>query len=231
MRWRRPVGDRRCRDVAERLVIPRPFDLEAFCANIAQQRGRPLLLLPLSGPADPELPCGIWIGLDVADLVFYEAGAADILKIQIVLHEIAHMLLGHVAPGLGPQEATREEERERAAVSRHVEHLLAQAERDGGAPGELDLPVAEIVRAEAARIRAAAARPAAADAELGISADRIVHLLGRTTFASRQERDAETLATLILERASRNEDRSTSDAASDLLSRLNDALGHPGGRR
>ncbi|MDF3291292.1 hypothetical protein [Streptomyces silvisoli] len=222
--WRRPHRQPFA-DLTERLAIPQPFSLEDFCASIAEQRGRPLHLLPLDGPMDPNLPCGIWLGLDSADIVFYEASAADILKVHIVLHEIAHMLLGHVAPELNITDDTTEAELHTA--TEHFENLLSrtsQAVHDASSPS---LPIADIIRAEAARIRTSAATATERDSELGLSADRIVHLLGRTKFANRQEKDAETLATLILERASRNETGSTSDEAADVLSRLNDAFGHP----
>ncbi|MEU9158878.1 hypothetical protein AB0D29_01125 [Streptomyces sp. NPDC048424] len=215
-------------EVADELIIPQPFNLEVFCANISAQRGRPLLVLPLDGPADTDLPCGIWVGLDTADLVFYEAGAADILKIQIVLHEVAHMLLGHVTPQL---HVSGDADDELVTVSEHFRRFLARTSEFEKGPHP-DLSIAETMRAEAARIKVAATRPTSSDIELGLSTDRILHLLGRTKFVDRQEEEAETLATLILERASRNEAISTSSDASDVhaLARLNDALGHPGGR-
>ncbi|MGW8329431.1 hypothetical protein ACWGLE_16155 [Streptomyces sp. NPDC055897] len=204
------------------LLIPSPFDLQAFCDSIAEKRGRPLLLLPLEGPALPDLPCGIWLGLDVADLIFYEAAASDILRTQIVLHEIAHMLLGHTAPELNVKDDASPEEL--AHASSYVEGMLARVAGEAGTP---DLPVAEILRAEAARIRTMSITTGPLD-DLGISTDRIVSLLGRTAFGSRQERDAESLATLILERASRRPEVETANAdAADGLGRLNDAFGHP----
>ena len=148
MRWRRRSHDQLAA-IADQLFIPQPFDLNEFCTAIAEQRGRPLLLLPLDGPPNPDLPCGIWIGLDVADLVFYETTAADVLKVQITLHEIAHMLLGHVAPEL--ETAADVTRQELTAASDHFERILA---RTTHALDEIDtpaLPIAEVLRAEAAR--------------------------------------------------------------------------------
>ncbi|MFI2239400.1 hypothetical protein [Streptomyces chrestomyceticus] len=223
MRWwrKRPVGI--CLVTANELDIPHPFDLRDFCASIAQQRGRPLLLLPLDGSPNPDFPCGMWIGLDTADLVFYEATAAGILRVQIILHEISHMLLGHVAPQLGGSEDAREEEL--AAMSDQFKRLLSRTSRAVGA--QPPLPIAEIMRAESNRLRGLAAAAQPTDDELGLSADRIVRLLGRTKFDSRQERDAETLATLILERASRNEARPTCEQSARALALLNENFGHP----
>ncbi|PCG82285.1 hypothetical protein CIB93_30720 [Streptomyces sp. WZ.A104] len=224
MRWWKRT-DAECAAIADQLVIPQPFNLEAFCDGIAEQRGRPLILLPLDGPPDPALPCGIWLGLDVADLVFYDAVAAEILKVQIVLHEISHMLLGHVAPELDL--ADQPSEGELALASEHFQRLLARTH--GGISGidRPDLPVAAIIRAEAARIRAMATMTEAIDEELGLDFDRIAHLMGRSKFATPQERKAETLATLIHERASRYMTQSTSTEAEERLVRLHDALGHP----
>ncbi|MFH8750577.1 hypothetical protein ACH4GK_16565 [Streptomyces rimosus] len=223
MRWwrKRPIDT--CLVTANELEIPYPFDLHDFCASIAQQRGRPLLLLPLDGSPDPDFPCGIWIGLDTADLVFYEATAAGILRVQIILHEISHMLLGHVAPQLSGSEDASEEEL--AAMSDHFKRLLSRTSRavDARPPH----PIAEIMRAESDRLRALAAAAQPIDDELGLSADRIVRLLGRTQYDSRQERDAEALATLILERASRNEARPTCEKSARALARLNENFGHP----
>ncbi|MCX5407608.1 hypothetical protein OHA37_27565 [Streptomyces sp. NBC_00335] len=227
MRWWKRA-DAECAAVADRLVIPRPFDLEAFCEGIAAQRGRPLILLPLDGPPDPALPCGIWLGLDVADLVFYDAVAAEILKVQIVLHEISHMLLGHVAPELDiPEQAS---EREIARASEHFQRLLTRTHTAVSGLDRPELPVASIIRTEAARIRNVARRTESIDEELGLDIDRLAHLMGRSKFASPQERQAETLATLIHERAGRyNTTQSTSSdsEAEDRLVRLHDALGHP----
>ncbi len=223
MRWwrRRPVDT--CLVIANELKIPHPFDLQDFCASIAQQRGRPLLLLPLDGSPDPDFPCGMWIGLDTADLVFYETTAVGILRAQIVLHEISHMLLGHVAPQLSGSEDASEEEL--AAMSDHFKRRLSRTSR--AVDAQPPLPIAEIMRAESGRLRALAAAAQPIDDELGLSADRIVRLLGRTQYDSRQERDAETLATLILERASRNEARPTCEKATRALAHLNDNFGHP----
>lgn len=224
MRWRRRSHDQLAA-IADQLFIPQPFDLNEFCTAIAEQRGRPLLLLPLDGPPNPDLPCGIWIGLDVADLVFYETTAADVLKVQITLHEIAHMLLGHVAPELETAgDVTRDE---LTAASDHFERILARTTHALDEIDTPDLPIAAVLRAEAARIRAAASQGKPSDAEIGLSASRIAQLLGRTKFTSKQEKDAETLGTLILERASRDETGATSHEAADVLQRLHDAFGHP----
>ncbi|MFI0742516.1 hypothetical protein ACH4PU_31230 [Streptomyces sp. NPDC021100] len=202
--------------------------MESFCRSIAQQRGRPLLLLPLDGPPHPDMPCGIWIGLDAADLVFYEATAADFLRVHIVLHEISHMLLGHTAPDFEVAEDASEEEL--AAAGEHFQKLLDRTTASVAGHETPELPLAEIMRTEAARVRTAVTARKSVDDELGLSTDRLLALMGRSKFDSRQEHDAETLATLILARASRTEARSSSGEAADRLARLHDAFGRPNTR-
>lgn len=178
MRWRKQQRARFAA-LADEVAVPDPFELDEFCRRIAERRGRPLRLVPLEGTLDAELPCGMWLGLDAVDLVFYEAGAAPILRTQIVLHEIAHMLLDHRTPVGGPGDA------EARALAR------------------------------------------AADEELGLATDRVLSLLARNGYSSAQESEAESLATLILERATRAETNPTSPNSAEVLARLNDAFGHP----
>lgn len=223
MRWRRRRSDP-CVTIAGQLDIPQPFDLAAFCQSIAAQRGRPLLLLPLDGPPQPDLPCGIWIGLEEADLVFYEQNASELLRVQIILHEISHMLLGHVAPQVDLPEDASQAELDQATA--HFEQLLARTATSVDSLGA-HIPAADLMRAEADRLQAALSIPGPGDEDLELSESRILNLLGRTKFNSAQEQDAETLATLMLERISRNEARATSDEASDVINRLSDAFVHP----
>ncbi|MFF7637293.1 hypothetical protein ACFZB9_29700 [Kitasatospora sp. NPDC008050] len=208
MRWRRQPRSE-LSDLADRLVVPTPFDLTEFCAGIAADRGRPLHLVPVENAAGADLPCGLWVSLETADLVFYEAGAAPILKTQIVLHEISHMLLDHVSPEAGSLAG------------------LVSAESAGPAPSPET--VREIATAAVAAIEAEAA-DRAADLELGLATDRLMALLARDGYGSRQEADAESLATLILERATRVGAEAVSPCSTEVLSRLNDALGHPARR-
>jgi hypothetical protein len=84
-----------------RVPIPAPFTVERLCANLARSRGRPIHLLPwdTTGAA---VPCGLWVSTERADYVVYERAAAPILRQHIVLHELAHLMLGHSgAPDLG----------------------------------------------------------------------------------------------------------------------------------
>ncbi|MFJ9338629.1 hypothetical protein ACIRP0_04970 [Streptomyces sp. NPDC101733] len=220
-------------EVVARLHIPIPFDLRQFCEAVAADRGRPLVLQELDG-ANPDVPCGIWVSLDEADLVFYQPAASTILRRQIILHEVSHMLLGHVGPHYDLAGTPRDDDL--AAASTSLRALTTPAEQFGGPAArgddtgdasEPEVPVAAFMRAEAARIRAAVSATTRLDEETGVSPDTMFALLGRTKYSGPQEADAENLATLIHEKASRTEARSRTAKGADVVERLSDAFGHP----
>ncbi|MFI9270134.1 hypothetical protein ACIGXM_05390 [Kitasatospora sp. NPDC052896] len=212
MKWRRQArADLTA--LADRLTVPRPFDLTEFCRRIADQRGRPLHLVPVANPGEVDLPCGLWLGTDRADLVFYDAAAEPILKTQIVLHEISHMLLGHLTPDVG---------------------LLTTASDAAGTPADAPAETTAPAHDPKAALAVAADRVAdrelglATDQELGLATDRVLALLARDGYSSRQESEAEALATLILERVTRaTAPHPDARDSADVLARLDDAFGHP----
>ena len=89
---------RRCERRLRGVRIPRPFDLDAFCDEVAARRGRPLVRRPVPGLSDGA-PCGLWIATDRADYVFYDPGTSPLHAEHIVLHELAHILSGHTLAG------------------------------------------------------------------------------------------------------------------------------------
>ena len=89
---------RRCERLLRGIRIPHPFDLDAFCAELAARRGRPLHLRPVPG-LNADAPCGLWIGTAAADHVFYDPGTSPLHAEHIVLHELAHILSGHSGAG------------------------------------------------------------------------------------------------------------------------------------
>jgi len=137
------AGRNRRHAIVRGLDIPRPFDLAVFAAGLEARRGRAIRLRPFS--PGPGVPCGLWIAAADTDYVYYEQATTPFHVTVIVLHEIAHMLLGH---------------RGTAAW----QNLAAQV-----MPG-LDPSLVQVI-------------------------------LGRSAYAMPEERDAETLASLILEQA------------------------------
>lgn len=77
------------------LAIPRPFDVDAFCTEVARRRGRPLHVHELPPGDSASLPCGVWIATDQADHIFHIAGGSRLHRDHIVLHELGHMLFDH----------------------------------------------------------------------------------------------------------------------------------------
>lgn len=195
----------RCEAVAREIEIPRPFDLDAFCTRLAARRGRPLRLVPLEGVPDAATPCGVWVATRNADLIFYEPATSSVHKLQIVLHEVAHMLLGHGAP-----------DQEHPG---YVARLLSSG-RQAHAAG---------TRREGRRVRKEVPRPGGGFDELDeLDMGQLLHILGRTSYTDAQERDAELLATILSDRALSEGSPTVSDSrASRVLGRLNDAFGHP----
>ncbi|MFJ1756968.1 ParH-like protein [Kitasatospora sp. NPDC088134] len=84
----------RCRGVAESIPLPEPFGIPELTRALALRRGRPIELVPLSGP--DQSPCGVLISTDRADYIGYPSDTTALHQQHIVLHEIGHLLCGHV---------------------------------------------------------------------------------------------------------------------------------------
>jgi hypothetical protein len=72
--------------------VPRPFNLDTFCADLVVARDRDLTIEPV------EFGCeisGLWLPLPDHDIVYYETGTTPAHQLNIVLHELAHMILDH----------------------------------------------------------------------------------------------------------------------------------------
>ncbi len=83
---------RRCEAVIRQLAVPPNSDTEALRSRVEALRGRPIRLV---GAAERNLPCGIWVETDRADLVFYAQGTGPAHQRHIIAHELAHIALGH----------------------------------------------------------------------------------------------------------------------------------------
>lgn len=90
----------RCRQLLAGITVPSPFDIHAFCEQIASQRGRPIRLHAM---ANELAPCGLWIATESVDHIFYEASTSPLHRDHIVLHELSHLLCDH-RPALAQDE-------------------------------------------------------------------------------------------------------------------------------
>ncbi|TMR10973.1 hypothetical protein ETD86_37285 [Nonomuraea turkmeniaca] len=74
--------------------IPYPFTLDAFLDRIRDVRQRPLHMHDLPDEARGAVT-GLWLGTKNADHLFVDPGASGLLRVNIALHEVSHMLLKH----------------------------------------------------------------------------------------------------------------------------------------
>lgn len=122
-------------ELARRQPIPVPWDRDVFVRNVAEQRGRPITLIPMNTAAWGDIPCcGLWLAREDDDLILHEAGTTDYHIDQIVGHEVGHILLDHHSqPAFGSDKA-REHDLCRQVVPgidpRTVRAVLGR--RDGG---------------------------------------------------------------------------------------------------
>lgn len=85
----------RCAGQLAQLDLPRPFDLNELCTRVGRQRGRDIKLVPISLPA--RAPCGMWAATDDCDYVFVQERTSRFHQALIGLHELSHILFGHVS--------------------------------------------------------------------------------------------------------------------------------------
>jgi hypothetical protein len=87
---------RRCESRLAGLDVPDPFELDVFVERLAHVRGRPLLLVPYRFTV-AGAPCGLWVPLPHADVVFVEEATTGAQRDNIVAHELGHLLADHEA--------------------------------------------------------------------------------------------------------------------------------------
>lgn len=85
----------RCEQTLRTLTLPRPFAIDAFCEQLAGDRGRPIRLVPMPGAHGT--PCGMWLSTADADYVYHQVTTSKLYQEHIILHELSHMILNHAA--------------------------------------------------------------------------------------------------------------------------------------
>ncbi|MER7416554.1 hypothetical protein ABT346_07165 [Micromonospora peucetia] len=84
---------RRCQRIVDRLSIPTPFEPGRFVDALARQRDRPVELVPMPGGVSQ---CGALVATDHVDYLFYATSTTRLHREHILLHEVGHLLCGHV---------------------------------------------------------------------------------------------------------------------------------------
>lgn len=158
----------RCLEIIRDLPIPDPWDERVFLADLARQRGRPIELRPVALPLGA--PCGLLVGTPDADFIVHSGHLSQVHAEHIDMHEVGHLLLGHHGD----------------AGDRSIAAVAAPAGEGGGQAGG---PAAAVDEDLAAAL--AALLPA-------LSPELIRLMLGRTVYQDREEREAETFASLLM---------------------------------
>jgi IrrE N-terminal-like domain len=86
--------------VLRRLDLRAGPDIESLRRQVELLQGRPLRLV---GVSERNLPCGMWVRTETADLVFYAESTSPAHQRHIIVHELAHILLGHTGAELTEQ--------------------------------------------------------------------------------------------------------------------------------
>ncbi len=74
------------------VVVPRPFGLDAFLANLADSRSREIVVIVEDLGRQVS---GLWVPYPDKDVFFVEESAAPAQHEPIILHEVGHMVCGH----------------------------------------------------------------------------------------------------------------------------------------
>jgi hypothetical protein len=96
---------RHCEAKLRDLVVPDPFDLNEFCATLGRARGRPIILVPIALPG--RAPCGICAVTDDSDYIFVQKQTSPLHRALIGLHELSHLIFGHVGTTTSNDHASR----------------------------------------------------------------------------------------------------------------------------
>ncbi|MFB7262226.1 regulator component [Streptomyces nojiriensis] len=84
-----------CEARVEALRLPHRFSTRDLRDAVAGQRGRPIILRPLSTLGAMDAPCGIRLETPDADLLFYEEATSPLHQNHILAHEISHIICDH----------------------------------------------------------------------------------------------------------------------------------------
>lgn len=121
-------------------LIPAPWDLHVFIANVSQHRGRPINVVNYDFGAESKIS-GAWRAGGDDDTILIAATATGLRREAIVAHEVAHMMLGHSPADLGfvgeaamadvmPMMLVADSELARKFLFRHAYERAAEADAE-----------------------------------------------------------------------------------------------------
>jgi hypothetical protein len=77
------------------LALGDVFSFDELVDAVQARRQRGLRIVELAGLSDHEGLCAIWLMTDTEDIVLHAHSDSGLHRQQFVLHELAHMILGH----------------------------------------------------------------------------------------------------------------------------------------
>lgn len=86
---------RRCRNLLRDLEVGYPLDVHDLCRRLGDRRGREIRLIPY--PLESPGPLGVCVATETADVIFYQQDTTRPHQDHIILHEVGHILVGHVS--------------------------------------------------------------------------------------------------------------------------------------
>lgn len=142
---------KRCEARLRDLPIPIPFDVHVFAEQVAARRGRPIVLHPMLLLGSPFGAC---VPRPAADYVVYEQDTTPLHRQHIIVHELCHLICGHLAVGAGDSIAFR------SAASPDEPQALPRATYDDDDEQEVEmLTTLILVRVYGAQANTAATDP------------------------------------------------------------------------
>jgi hypothetical protein len=96
----------RAQSAEEHLNLRGHVTLRSIHSHLERSRGRKIIIEPLKATPTDKV-CGLWFGLDHADLILHATGVSEVHRQQIILHEFAHIILRHEQEELDPAYARK----------------------------------------------------------------------------------------------------------------------------
>ena len=86
--------ERQAREAYKGLSVPHQLTLDELICRVEDERGTAIVVKPVEGLSSGQLS-GLWMAMPAIDLILHADTASVLHREQIILHELAHMVLGH----------------------------------------------------------------------------------------------------------------------------------------
>jgi len=82
-------------EAVDRLALGETFTFDQLVGAVQRSRQRGLRIVELADLGDHDGLCAVWLVTDGEDLILHAHSESVLHRQQFVLHELAHMILGH----------------------------------------------------------------------------------------------------------------------------------------